>query len=334
MLKAYDYSEIGFSKRELKNEELFNEEKRLAHDFVLSHVSRRKGGKCPMCACLGARFLFHRWDVDYFICPECYSIFVPIEDEIMEEYLALESLKQLRISSRYQEEAEKRRADMWEETLMWLKYRTFRYLGTNRQLDVIDYGNRFSGLSERIARSDLCGRYRLENSILSRSPAEDAMENNVKNEPESGEKLTGADMVLYMNQLQHEYAPEKVIKNLGKKLREGGLLFLNTRLSSGFDVLTLKGGLDNIFPYEHIMLPSKKGIGLLLANAGLEALEIATVGSMDIQYVLERSERIEDNNLFVKYMLQQADNATLMDFQKFLQKNGFSSFAQIVARRR
>ena len=146
------------------------------------------------------------------------------------------------------------------------------------------------------------------------------------------EKIEKADVILYMNQLQHETNPTETLKELRKELKEDGVLILNTRLGSGFDILTLKGNMDSIFPYEHIMLPSRKGLEMILEEAGYELLEITTPGTRDMESVIRNKERIEESNFFVKYLLQTADKATMADFQQFLQKSGLSSFAQVVAR--
>lgn len=317
MLKAYDYGEIKAGTQELQNVELFNREKSEALKFVLAHQNIGKTKvKCPVCGTEHVRYIFSRWDVDYLFCEECCSIFVPVKQELIDEYLQSEELKKIRLSSEYQEQANLRRAYIWDEFIMWVQYRIYRYLGRNTGLDVIDYGNRYVGNVERFRNSGICKNYELRNSILSIQT----------------EMVDKADVVLYLNQLQHESNPVSTLKNLKKSLKDDGILILNTRLGSGFDILTLKGGMDSLFPYEHIMLPSRKGLEKILDDAGFELLEITTPGTRDMEAVLKNQERIEDGNFFIKYLLKTADKATLTDFQQFLQKSGLSSFAQVVAK--
>lgn len=316
MLKAYDYAEIKPNTAQLQNVGLFNKEKSAALRFVLAHPSHKEEKKCPVCGSDHTRFIFSRWDVNYLFCEKCSSIYVPVEDELIEEYLELEEMKNIRVSEEYQQQAELRRSDIWDELVMWAQYRIYRYLGKNTGLDVIDYGNRYKGSVDRFKASGICGRYELRNSIL----------------PIEAEKVDKADVILYMNQLQHETNPAATLKSLKDNLKEDGILVLNTRLGSGFDILTLKGGMDSIFPYEHIMLPSRKGLEKILDDADLELLEITTPGTRDMESVLRNKDRIEDANFFVKYLLKTADKAVLSDFQQFLQKSGLSSFAQVVAK--
>jgi len=316
MLKAYDYSEPRKRAGEIQNAELFRREKEGALKFVLSHPARIKTKECPVCGSKHTRFIFTRWDVDYLFCDECCGIFVPIDEETIQQYLLIEEMRELRISDNYQEQAERRRAEIWEELVVWARFRIYRYLGRNTNLDVIDYGNRYLGSIERFRRSGLCGHYELRDSIM----------------PIETEKVPYADVILYMNQMQHEVSPVETLLELKKSLRKDGILIVNTRVGSGFDILTLKGSMDSIFPYEHIMLPSKRGLEMILNQAGFELLEITTPGTRDMESVLRCQERIEESNFFVKYLLRTADQSTLADFQQFLQKSGLSSFAQVVAR--
>ncbi len=316
MLKAYDYAENREEKIELQNAGLFRMEKSVALKFVLEHPAQKKSGECPICKSKHTKFIFSRYDVNYLFCEDCCSIFVPIEEELISKYLEMPAMKELRLSEEYQKQAEYRRADIWDDLVMWIQYRTYRYLGRNTELDVIDYGNRYLGSVNRFRESGIADNYELRNSIL-----------NVETK-----KIEKADVVLYMNQLQHETNPTETLKKLRNELKTEGLLILNTRLGSGFDILTLKGNMDSVFPYEHIMLPSRKGLEMILEEAGYELLEITTPGTRDMESVLRNKERIEESNFFVKYLLQTADKATLADFQQFLQKSGLSSFAQVVAR--
>lgn len=316
MLKAYDYAEVKSNVQELQNTELFNREKSEALKFVLAHPNHKSEKKCPICGSMHTRCIFSRWDVNYLFCDECCSIYVPAEKELIEEYLQLEALKDIRISEEYQEQAELRRADIWDEFVMWAQYRIYRYLGKNTELDIIDYGNRYIGSVDRFQQSGMCNKYELRNSILTVET----------------DKVDKADVILYLNQLQHEVDPVSTLCSLKDNLKEDGILILNTRLGSGFDILTLKGGMDSLFPYEHIMLPSRKGLEKILQDAGFELLEITTPGTRDMESVLKNQDRIEEGNFFVKYLLKTADKATLADFQQFLQKSGLSSFAQVIAR--
>lgn len=316
MLKAYDYAEVKVVNDGIQNQGLFNKEKSYALKFVLENKNRYEKTVCPICGSKHTRFIFSRWEVEYCFCEECCSIYIPVDENLVKEYLNMKEMKELRCSDEYQEQAELRRGEIWDELVMWAQFRLYRYLGRNTELSVIDYGNRYLGLVDRFRNSNICREYELRESILDVST----------------EKIEKADIILYMNQLQHEVDPIKTLSELKENLKDEGILILNTRLGSGFDILTLKGEMDSVFPYEHIMLPSRKGLENILEKAGYELLEITTPGTRDMEAVLRNREKIEDGNFFVKYLLNTADKSTLADFQQFLQKSGLSSFAQVVAR--
>lgn len=322
MLRAFDYTEQALPSMPIQNKKIFREEKRLALQYVMNYPQEKAGEKrCPVCGSEHLKWIFHRWDVDYYICRQCLSIFAPVDQKIVDGYLAMDEMKELRISKTYQKEAEVRRADSWDELLLWFRYRAYRYLGKNTGLSILDFGDRYWGLSNRFKELENGKNYVLIDSILTTGQQADCINGQ-------------ADIALYINQLQHETEPVRSLKKIGSRLSGKGLLFLNTRLGSGFDVMTLKGGLDNVFPYEHVLLPSRKGLELLLDKAGFELLEIVTPGVMDMQYVMDNHERIDEGNLFARYLVEDADSATVMDFQRFLQKAGLSSFAQLVARKK
>lgn len=316
MLRAYDYTEKSLNNTYMHDDSLFREEKRIAQEFVLMHPLKNEGkGACPICGSYKSRFVFARWDIDYRMCCKCKSIYVPTQKEVIEEYLNLEEMKKFREADAFQDSMSSRRTRYWSDFVSWLKYRTYRYLGNNTDISILDIGNKYKGMIERIGDSDNNWNYKYID-FSSDCPRD------------SSEK---ADVALYLNQLQHEANPIESLKRIRNALKEGGLLVLNTRLGSGFDILTLKGGAEDIFPYEHITLPSREGLQMILEKAGFKLLEITTPGTRDMDIVLKNKDRIDEENFFVKYLLDTADNRTLADFQQFLQKSGLSSFAQIVA---
>lgn len=318
MLKAYDYTDRQMKPRTVEEEKIFQKEKEIAQKFVVCNRNRNCVTTCPICESEKTKYIFERWDIDYQFCEDCNSIFVPVENHTMERYLNLEDMKILRNSCAYQKLATVRRNDIWQDLIMWAEFRIYRYLGKNKSLEIIDVGNKYCGFINLIRNSELVGKYELRHSIL-----------NI-----DCDKVEHADIVFYMNQLQHETNPVKTLEGIRDSLKDDGLLILNTRLGSGFDILTLKGGTIDIFPYEHVMLPSKKGLRIILEKAGYELLEITTPGTRDLEVVIQNRQRIEDGNFFVKYLLDNADKTIITDFQQFLQKSGMSSFAQVVARKR
>ena len=55
---------------------------------------------------------------------------------------------------------------------------------------------------------------------------------------------------------------------------------------------------------------------------------------MDVKYVLDSKDRLDDRENFVRYLLEESSQAMLQEFQRFLQKGCLSSFVCVIARKR
>lgn len=316
MLRAYEYCEENYLELDLLSPDLFTKHLQLAEDFVKDNPPSIKGRKCPVCNSVRRREFFKKWNVTYYQCEDCSSVFADCGNSEVARYLS-NSLRQNLISCEdYQSIAERQRTDTWVDFIDWIKFRSYRYLGLATGLSIIDIENPFSTFSRIIAESDLCGEYRhLQVADLARPQ-------------------TTGDIVLYLNQLQKSLDPIDDLRSVGKLLSPKGILVISTRAGSGFDVLALKGGNDRVFPYEHVLLPSKEGLALCLREAGYDLIEMMTPGVMDINYVAKNIHNLDSNQSFIKYLITKSDDATLQEFQRFLQKGLLSSHIQAIARKR
>ncbi len=319
MLRAYDYAEKRMDDR-IRDAHVLNKEKEIALKFVLEHPISKVHSPCPICGSHHTGYVFDIWNIDYLRCRDCNSIFVPVDDDTMQKYKNLEELKEFRKDRHYQNLIREIRDSAYEENIRWLQYRAYRYLGRNSDIKIIDYGDKYQGFIDKIKGTTMTSEYELRESPL--------LEEN------EAVGIDQADIIISMNQLQHEPNPLSLLRDFRKSLSDHGILVLNTRLGSGFDVLTLKGSNDDIYPYEHVLLPSRRGVEMAMEMSGYELLEITTPGTRDINVVKSNVERLGEDNLFVRYLMDTADERMLMDFQQFLQKNGLSSFVRLIARKR
>ncbi|NBI58708.1 hypothetical protein D3Z53_11715 [Lachnospiraceae bacterium] len=321
MLRSYQYTEKSYFEYTFQSNLFRDKQIGIARRFVDMHPIRRNMKEtCPICGQAAGNYFFSKWKVDYVCCPVCKSIFAVYDKHTVEEYHDNPELLELRISDVYQEEIMRNRQDTWNEFLEWIEVRAFRFMRRNRNLSIVDYGNRFEGYVDSIRKSQICGNYDLKSSILS-VDVDDI-------------QYGKADMVLYLDQMQQEIQPVARIQELKKYLKEDGILILNTRAGSGFDIVTLKEKNARIYPYEHILLPSVKGLVLFLEKNGFEILEITTPGVMDVKYVLDFKDKLDDQENFVKYLLEESSQSILQEFQRFLQKGCLSSFVSVIAKKR
>lgn len=331
MLTAFNYyepEEESRIRKKIKDSVLFERELEIAKRFVETNKnilpqSAAELRSCPICKDSGIEIFYEKWGIKYLRCNACYSVFADVEEKTEQEYKQLPDMIKFRTSEEYQRKASVNRRQMWSELLDWLQFRTYRYLGRNTGLSVIDYGTRYQGLIELLNESGICGRYELKNSIL-----------NFEGETfTSRDELSErADIILCLDYIQHEINPISFMEEMRINLKQDGLLFLSTRVGSGFDILTLKENNDNVFPYEHILMPSKEGLKILLETTGFELLEITTPGNFDWNYVKANRDGISEKEYFLRYFMNTATPNIEAEFQRFLQQSGMSSYAQVVAK--
>lgn len=282
-------------------------------------MQQKLNRSCAVCGSKNAELFFKKWGVSYYRCRECETIFVYVDEAVLEQYKNDNRLIGFRTGVEYQKEAAERRDIFWDELLDWISFRTYRHKGVNKELDVLDYGNRYQQFVNRIQNSGLCKSYTLKESIL-------------LSEFQQEELSKKADVVLYLDKIQQSAHPAEDLREVNARLKEDGLLFLSTRMGTGFDILTLKEHAQ-IFPYEHVLLPSGKGLELVLNQTGFKVLEYSTPGQMDVGYVRSQVEYIDESNYFFKFLMRNGDTATMREFQRFLQKSGMSSHGHIVAKK-
>lgn len=323
MLKAYDYVEYPLENVYLNRPSYFEKELAIAKDIV-KRIGNA-GAKvtcCPACRSKKISHFCEKWEVEYVRCEDCETVFAVVSEEEANLYRQSNELTAFRISEQYQTEAAHKKEVGWTESLDWITFRTYRYLGKNTGLYLMDLGNRYDRYAKMFAESPMVERYELRESILS---LEDAQPDSL-----AKESMQKADIVLYLNQIQQIPNPGKKLCQIYEVMKDGALLFFSTRMGTGFDVLTLKEH-ANIFPYEHVFLPSGKGMEYLLSEAGFRILEYSTPGRMDVGTVLKQPEWIGERDYFVRSLIKNSDASSLAEFQRFLQKSGMSSYAQIVA---
>ncbi|MFA6626974.1 MAG: hypothetical protein WCT17_00380 [Bacilli bacterium] len=323
MLKSFRLNDNISISDSIQDQTLSLEEWRISEKTVKKIRNKEiRDHPCPGCHSSKSLVFFEKWGVKYLICQDCGSIYAICAQNEINDFNKSTELLSLRESSNYQKDAFNRRIATWKDFLEWLQFRIFRFTGKKAGLSVLDYGNRYVGFIELISHHDMFASYSLYDSIIKTQYSISS----------TGEKRY--DAILYFNKIQQSLNPLHDFLALKDRLTSDGLLFFQSRVSSGFDILTLRGLNDKIFPFEQIFIPSKEILCSLLKEAGFEILEITTPGELDVNYVYQRRKELNSDNLFTRYMFNTASPETLVEFQRFLQKNSMSSFIQIIARKR
>lgn len=324
MLTAFNYYEPEEENRiqkGMKENPFFEQELHTAETFARNHPKiLPPKERCIVCGSNKLHKFYEKWGIKYLRCEECYSIMADVAEEDVAEYVQSDILNAIRLSEEYQSNGLENRRQRWEEFLDWLRYRIFRYCGKNTGFSVLDYGTRWKGLEELLRESDLCENYELRDSILTDTTCRQTL-----SQP--------ADIVLALDYIQQKTKPVQFFRKVHNDLKKGGLFVLGTKVGSGFDILTLRENNRNVFPYEHVLMPSREGIGILLSQTGFELLEFTTPGSFDLNYVKSNRNGLAEDDYFMRYFLETATPSAEAEFQRFIQKCGLSSYAQAIARR-
>lgn len=325
MLTAFNYYEPEEEKRVqkgMKESPFFQMELEIAERFSKCHPSLNISKEnCIVCGSNKLSPFYEKWEVRYLRCDDCHSIMADVKEEDVTEYLQMKELLEIRLADEYQKDGTESRKQKWEELLDWLRYRAFRYCGKNVGFSFLDYGTRWKGLSQLLQESTLCGKYELRDSIL------------MDREQDEDKMVEPVDLILALDYIQQKVKPVQFFREVHNNLKKGGLFILGVKAGSGFDILTLRGNNKNTFPYEHILMPSKEGISIMLAQTGFELLEFTTPGTFDLNYVKANKDGLAEDDYFMQYFLKTATPSSEADFQRFIQKSGLSSYAQVIARR-
>jgi SAM-dependent methyltransferase len=324
MLTAFNYYEPEEENRiqkGMKESAFFIRELQIADDFLKQRqgIQRKKITICPVCGMGKCKSFYEKWGITYVRCDSCYSVVAEMDGEEAQAYQSCSELTEFRLSEAYQEDGLRQRSGRWEELFDWLQFRTFRYLGRNTDLAVLDYGTKWKGFIDMLQDSSFCKSYQLKDSIYSVEQQDDGKETY--------------DIIMAVDYFQHVTQPEDFLEDVHHRLKEEGLFILNTKVGSGIDILALQGKNKNVFPPEHVMLPSKEGIRRLLERMGFQMLEFTTPGTFDVNFLKSHKDEIAEEDCFLSYFLETSTTGADADFQRFIQKHGLSSYAQVIAKK-
>lgn len=302
-------------------DKLYSKELRYAEEYVESMPKTEDAEMvCPICGEKMEEVVFEKWGMKYCLCKNTWSLVLDtssLSSKCVEDYFHHSQLAEFRRSPEYQNTSMLFKSDGWKNTIDWINWRVMRYKGKGKY-SIINMGLKQKGFAKLLEQSDIAGDLCYRNSFIP---------------TEQNKELESADIVCAIDTLQRQQNPKAYLQGIYESLNDKGLLLLTTRAGMGFDIVTLKGASDSIYPLDHIFLPSTEAMKEVLEEVGFKVLEITTPGILDMQYIENQENHIPQEQIFQRYLLNMKDKRLLERMQIFLQSNNLSSYMRVVAKK-
>jgi len=317
----YEFIDTSIKEKDIHPDFIFSREKELAQKFLSTIELSNQIEPCPVCNNLRDEILFQKWGYSYVICPNTWTVSLATfpKEEVFKNYFFHSELSEFRGSKKYQDLVTSRRKSLWENQIGWIENRVIRYLGKGKYR-VLDWGSKYVGWIDYLDTT-----YFLDTLMTKESLPPIIESRNIDKK---------FNIICLIDVIQREIQPFALIKRVSQYLKSGGLLIIFSRCGSGFDILTLREVSESIFPFDHIFLPSPKGLQLLLHQAGFDVLELTTPGLMDVKYVEDADRKIPKDQYFQRYIIDQKDEFLFERMQGFLQRNNLSSHMRCISRKK
>ncbi len=320
----------GLHDADIRPPALMNEFRRLSIRDAAAWfpVALREVVPCPGCGIDASQPAFEKDAFTWVQCAECRSVYVSPRPSaaLLDDFHARSEASRFRKGQFADASAAQRRQHQLRNNALWMA-QLAEAQGLPPQSFYADFRTYIPALFEEVAALGFFGeRYSIEpqfgrdHSVARVASLDDA---------------PLFDAISAFEKLEHQHAPGAFLGTLHERLKPGGLLFLTTRTSSGFDLQLLWDRAPYIFAPEHLNLLSIEGIEQTLQRSGFELIELSTPGQLDVELVLQACSADPSIVLppFVSELLARRDRFAHADFQAFLQKHRLSSHVRVAARK-
>jgi hypothetical protein len=310
----------------------------LGHDIERCFADRSgfETVPCPGCGGMDTQPAFAKLTFQYVRCVACESLFVsprPPEDAIA---AFMEGSEAIRLwSSRIEPETALDRVErIFRPRVDWMLATAVPLIG---ELPVFaDLESKYPAFLAEVCRA---GKFK---QLVSVAPAvrvdkltADSRLTVIADVEEAVAAGLRATVVSAQECLERAPRPSELLEAAARLTVEGGLLFLTTMASSGFDIQVLGARAKNVLPPVHLNLLSLDGLQRLLSRHGFEVIELSTPGQLDTEAVVHAV--AEDPALelppFIDDLIRRRGEAVHQMFQEFLQQALLSSHVRIAARK-
>ena len=288
---------------------------------------------CPACASASSQKSFERYRLTYRHCQACDTLYIsprPSDEQISRFYADAPSCRFWR--DQLSETASLKRSEkIIKPRLEWILDSVTEYAPSAKHWVDIHTGQL------RYARAMQQANIFSEKTLINpyfQLKADDPIA--VIQEPWWQAKLPKpADVVTIFEVIDQTSRPGELLVAVRAMLKSGGLCFMTTILSSGFDVRELGANAQNIYPPDRLNVFSVKGLRVLVERSGFECLEFSTPGILDVEIVAQTL--VENPQIsispFIRDLVFHQNKEVKRSFQEFLQMNLLSSYGRVLIRK-
>ena len=291
--------------------------------------------QCPACGIHETSSQFTKFGFCYLECISCGTLYVsprPSESALI-KYFSESKAEYFWRNEFIKMTVEKRNKKILTPLLQWIEQSTFEYLP--QAISLADAYTKQPLYLEKLVKAKPFSKQLLLQPFLSNE--------TFLNYPEikrimggmSQWKVEKIDVLTLIDGIGFSSDAPALLKTAYNILSPGGLLFLTTTLSSGFDLQVLWEQSKNIIPPVRLNLFSEIGLLQLINETGFECIEFSTPGILDTEIVCKamQSQSKAEFPRFVSYLMKHKDENTHRLFQEFLQENRLSSYARLLLRK-
>jgi SAM-dependent methyltransferase len=327
---------------DIRPQDLFNRYLELSRLDIAAFFSDRSGFvdvDCPACG-IGDRLPgLEKFGFTYVLCRACATLYVsprPTRGQLDAYYREARSVK-FWSTTFYKETEQPRREKMFRPRAALVKQ-----IHTQRAMPgdgtFADIGSGFGVFLEEVAALGAFQRIlgvepNPDLAALCRERGFDVLEKPVE---ATGPADVALDFATAFEVIEHVFSPLDFLIAIRRLLAPHGTLLFTTLTVSGFDIQVLWEHSKSVYPPHHINLISVEGMRSLIERAGLDLVDLATPGTLDVDIVANIVREQPDVAVprFVRSLLFDCDDAVRQAFQRFLQDYRLSSHIRVVARAR
>ncbi len=142
------------------------------------------------------------------------------------------------------------------------------------------------------------------------------------------------DLVTAFELFEHLYDPRDFVERIAGILRPGGYFLMTTLSGTGFDIQVLWERARPIMPPAHLNFANPDAMRIILADVGLEIVEIDTPGALDWD-IVEGAALADGHDVgrFFRWLADHGSAEAKQGLQAWIKGNALSSHMRVLARK-